>query len=229
MNLVKTNKGVSLLELMLVLAIAAVILMASMQQYANYRRAENVATLEQSVGMLLQALNKYYYLNHNCLNPTVLSQVTTKDLVDAGLLYGQVNNPWGSLSVAIRSANTQTGATTPPYYLQVSAVINDANDPKQTPAILQYVQRALNADPGVAQNNTITWTRLPSYSLNDLSSHQWVIQKNLATFLLPGRGLTSINEGTDSGLWIAQGGLRTFDAYENQQPAVNGAQQSCPD
>lgn len=223
----QTNKGVSLLELMLVLAIAAIIITLSLQQLHNYRRARDIATLEQSVAMLMQGLNTFYYDNHNCLNSNSLNNVTVEQLNNAGFLYGKIENPWGTLSVAIKSTN-DSAAAEPPYYLQVSATIVGSS-PTISESLLGQIQNETFADPGETKNNTITWTSLPSYSRNAMSSHQWVIQKGLATFVVAGRGMTSINEGMDSRLWIANGGLHTFNAYEAQQGVAPGQQQACPD
>lgn len=57
------EKGVTLIEVILVLAIAMVILILSIQQYVIYKRDADVATVRYNVDLLFEALANYFRAN----------------------------------------------------------------------------------------------------------------------------------------------------------------------
>jgi prepilin-type N-terminal cleavage/methylation domain-containing protein len=57
------QKGFTILEVMLVLVIAATIVYMSISQYQNYRRDADVIQLEANVNTIFQAMGQYYKVN----------------------------------------------------------------------------------------------------------------------------------------------------------------------
>lgn len=176
----KYQRGGSLLELLLVLAIACIILVMSYRYFENYKRSENVARLQSSVAQLMDALNNYYFIH--CQQGDI-QDVTIKKLQDAALLPNDLVNPWGSFTVAIENHN-----------LIVGAVFTRQQE------LIPFVSGAMNGTLGdeVKTLNAITWTRLPSYSTGDLfmypgrqvtimnkglSSKLWVLKSELKIFV----------------------------------------------
>ncbi|HEV2613700.1 MAG TPA: prepilin-type N-terminal cleavage/methylation domain-containing protein [Gammaproteobacteria bacterium] len=175
----KNQKGASLLEVLLVLAIACIILVMSYRYYENYKIAGEVGRLQSSVAQLMDALNEYYFIH--CQQGDD-KDVTIQKLKDAGLLNNYIVNPWGSFSVAIKDNN-----------LTVTAIFSREQE------LVPFINGALNGTLGtdVKILNAVTWTRLPTYSTGDLfmypgrqvtvmnkglSSKLWVLNSELEIF-----------------------------------------------
>ena len=69
--MLKKLKGITLLETMLVLAIATSIALLMIQNYVRYKRDRDAFALKYNVDMLFQAMRNYYYAN--CRNTTTLA------------------------------------------------------------------------------------------------------------------------------------------------------------
>src|SRR5688572_14114133 len=82
------NKGFTLLETLLVTAIAAALIFVGLLRYAEYKRQQQIDTLQQHVDLLFRALARYYQAN--CLDgakfPTqgrTVQPIPIKDLLFA--------------------------------------------------------------------------------------------------------------------------------------------------
>jgi prepilin-type N-terminal cleavage/methylation domain-containing protein len=176
----KYEQGFSLLETLLVLAIACIVLVMSYRYYENYKIQGNVARMQSSVAQLMDALNDYYFIN--CQHGDT-KDITIQKLEDAGLLSNNIVNPWGGFTVAIADNN-----------LVVSAVFS------RDQQLVPFVSAAMNGTLGndIKTINAITWTRLPTYSTGDLfmypgrqvtimnkglSSKLWVLNSELKIFV----------------------------------------------
>jgi Tfp pilus assembly protein PilE len=72
MNRMQQSKGVSLLEVMLVFAVATMLLLFSIKQYQNFETEANARQIQYNVDMIFQAMALYY--KANCNHP-VFSQL----------------------------------------------------------------------------------------------------------------------------------------------------------
>jgi len=134
------QQGISLLELMLVLCIAAVILVMGMRFYLDYEKSRNITLFENSIAQLAQALNNYYYGNCNNNN---INNISVGLLEQQGLISSKLYNPWGSFFVKIINTNNNTA---PFYVLQVGAEINAGGSSAYNFALANFIRGALNAD-----------------------------------------------------------------------------------
>ena len=127
------QKGITLLEMMLVFAIISVVFITSMRLYSEYSLQMYQRNLMGNVDQLFQAMEKYYQVNCRqrldingnpvsagtldpavtAANPVVLSVVT--DLVDSGLLTN-----WHPNNVLVDNTPTESG-----YYVQFNRVVPD--------------------------------------------------------------------------------------------------------
>lgn len=201
----KKQSGISLLELMLALVIIGIIITGSARYYFIYKRTAAIGMLESGVSQIMDGLNNYYYIN--CKNNSGdFPNVTLDKLITARLVPNNINdfNQYGSYEVKINQ-NTNTE-------LQVIATVNDTY-------LANLIRSALNADPAEAGSLTVTWTRLPNHTTDDLNSHQWVMNEGPVQLYVPGRTLTSVNEGNRSKFWLLDSDRRAFSVMMGRSDA----------
>ena len=106
MNVFKSkNAGFSLIEIMLVLAIAAALIVLSMRQYQTYKLDADLQEVKYNVDMLAQAASRFYYMNCG-------SQTTTTGNIPGKLHPDSVPaNPFG---LDISTDLQKTGILTAP-------------------------------------------------------------------------------------------------------------------
>ncbi len=61
--MIKNSYGITLLEVMLVLAIASTIVLSGIRQYTFYQRDRNAFVLKYNIDILFQGMRNYYYAN----------------------------------------------------------------------------------------------------------------------------------------------------------------------
>lgn len=213
--------GAGLLEMLLVLVIVAIMLVMSVRYYLNYKRAANIGNVQSTVGQLMNALNSYYYMH--CWKMVDGKQVVDVTQVDiptlqkAGLLDPNFYNPpsWAIFTAKIED-NKVTGSGIF-YVLKVIAVINI--DVKQNDVLAGDIRSALNGDSTLG--NAVIWTRLPSRSMDDISSRQWIMNQGPGQQLMSGRLITAVNAGTGSKFWILNSNLQSFTKTSTGEPPTD--------
>ena len=171
------NKAFTILEIMLVICLAAAIAIMAARQYAKYTQQKNIAILNNSVQVLLSSLQTYYngqcdililqpYQNNNQMQTSPISvsmtQLTTVQANQAASALSSneasiIQNPFnptsgtngqGSFSMLIN-------ATQFPFFLQVSATFPSTMSSQQLQAITSLV------NPGSISGQTMQWTYVP--------------------------------------------------------------------
>lgn len=216
--------GAGLLEMLLVLVIVAIMLVISVRYYLNYKRTENIGNLQSTVGQLMNALNSYYFMHcWKMIDGKPVVDVTLVDipkLQKAGLLDPNFYNPpsWALFSAKIENKATGGGLF---YVLKVMVVINI--DDKQNKILAGDIRSALNADmdPDSSLGNIVTWTRVPSHSMDDLNSRQWIMNQGPGQQLMSGRLITAVNAGTGSKFWILNSNLQSFTKTSTGEPPLD--------
>lgn len=217
----KKQQGISLLEILLLVALVAVLLLAAAQRLviwnSTYKQTKNLAQVREFVAEMMQGAKAYYFANCHASNWTPPSNLKCSDLISAGGVTPQqcdaMDNakPWGASFVV----NILEPVNAPPFFqLQVQGTFNSY------PYDITKLVSVLSADAYVG-NNQLTWTRLPSNS--NVNQGVW--------YRVPGNvvAATNANEigGThfDSGLWMMNAGLAQFSAVQGK--AANNF--ACPD
>jgi prepilin-type N-terminal cleavage/methylation domain-containing protein len=213
------QQGNSLLELILAVAIAAVLLTMALRLAiwnSVYKQEKNLAQVQEYVAELLAGLNAYYYATcQTSPEPEILS--CNRLVVAGGITQKQCdainnNRPWG----VSFTMNILEPVTNPPFFqLQVQGTFgNYSGDMNKLAALL-------NADAYVGDQQ-LTWTRLPNNSITNQGI--W--------YRTPGNYMAATNVGEiggnhfASGMWIMKAGLAQF---AKSQPVQQTANAPCAD
>ncbi len=194
------SKGISLLELLLVLGIMAVLLVAAFSRYQRYQYEVKNNEVNKSVTLLQQALTEYFFQYCHVNEPSQPSRDVNqaiprdfnnvKELLDAVGWSNRplvINNPWGGdFTVAIKQDDPlaqKTGIAA--YRLQVSTPMDIADESVET------YKRALNAsgcldkggqmDPS-CKDKIFVWFKLPWYTTTGTESDLWIMKGSLMAF-----------------------------------------------
>lgn len=172
MSATNRHNGFSLLELMLVLVLIAVILIVGIGRYQLYRREKDIAALQQNIDMLFLALNTDYRINCRASSTYKPNISNLKfNFIDTRLAPSIAN-----YAVNASQIGTTTASNKPIYQLSVSVTL-----PPNTPIdTMSFYQQKLNAT--TFSGTTLTWTRLPSYSIPGVSGGLWISTSGLRTF-----------------------------------------------
>ena len=190
MNILKRPTGFNLLELLLVLAVVAAILLAGFKRYQVYQQQRDLAAVSYNVQTLFQALDQYYQANckndlpypYFKVNLDKLTNVTNK------LLRANIVANFTDYQVAANYLNKKTiRGNRDIYQLQVQVTLNV---PINT---IGWYQQRLQAT--TVSGKTLTWVRMPGYSLETTDSHLWIMNAGLREFKE-----NSLVNGKDSGL-----------------------------
>lgn len=177
--------GATLLELLLVLSVAAMIILGSLQLMRSHMHELSTQTLKESLNTTLLLMNAYYratdpdssppqaYCFSSTLDATALADLKAWATASASFTSDQLNlikNPLGTpLTIAFVGTKINSGGSASEQYtvykFQISAAFPNLNAEQ-----IKLIQGKLNAD-GSAMNNTLTWTRMPGQGLgNEISS-----------------------------------------------------------
>jgi hypothetical protein len=184
----RKQKGLGLLELMLVIVIAVAIIIAGIRFYQTYRRQEQFLSLKDNVKVLLHGVSAYYRAhcitnltgytynkNHGEFPPeTAVQPLTSIDLNMNEVMpyFGNESsftiNPFGphanstfKLSLYAAKETTKFGATIL-WQSQVKACITTFGTNEQTVKGMFDADEASSCSGGVK----LTWRTLPSYAMN---------------------------------------------------------------
>lgn len=181
-KLTKQHSGFTLLELLLVLAVVAVVLFLGIGRYQQHKKMADIAVVEQNVNILFDALNTYYY--QYCRQDRDFSSMTNmQQLQQANLLPYLVKTNLvvpGSDGYDYQVQATLIGKTMtsgkPIYQLSITAQLNIPNDVQ---TVTTY-QQLLNAKS--VAGTRLTWVRLPTYTISSVASNLWIMNNSLHFF-----------------------------------------------
>jgi prepilin-type N-terminal cleavage/methylation domain-containing protein len=187
----KQQVGFSLLELLLVLAIIAIIILSGLQRYKQYTLDKDLASIRQNEALLMNALNTYY----------------------AKLASDPKTNPATHANTSINNNDLQQDNLWPKNLLSSNLVQNDytvsvsepisilppLNLPSKTPYYTYNLQITVTFNPNAISEQNLTWfAKMLGASIIDDNKLQWQQMPSFTT------------KGIDNQLWIMNGGLATF-------------------
>lgn len=192
----RNAKGATLIEVILVLAIASFILLLSFNQYLSYRRNADVMQLQTNVDMLFGALESYFHAN--CSNPdsplsakseSVSYAVPIEKLMSEGYLVLSNNKMQGNPLV---NADSQGQG----YILQFNQTQVSGELPTRT-------QEMTNA-PSVSIGSVVLWQAQVAVNLSNPNTTQQYLNILNANCLsnLSGDIVTACNQGPSGGDYV---------------------------
>ena len=170
----KKSRGMSLLELLLVLTGVAMIMVMSIQRYHRYHQQITTAAIMQDIATLHDALNNYFYeIGCDAKGIFPLNQ-RTPSMHDLGLNESFTAHPplIEKYTVTIVSSGKETKNKKPLYLLQINAIFNAATIPPQQ---LQWYQKILNAADVNVSFYGLTWKTLPENNVPQTHSSLWIL------------------------------------------------------
>lgn len=185
--------GISLLEVLLVVALAALLIMIGLRFYVQFRFQQQIAVVNQSIVILSRAMSDYYYLN--CSAGELPLHLNITDLTAAGVLdtsmASLVNNPFGQgfqLVFNLQAAAPQSQQQR--YTIVITAVFDKVGNQSIT-----GLAQLLAADP-IVSGDMLTWTSRPGARQPDTDNSFWILHSYLQYFgnnptsaTVPGQGI----------------------------------------
>lgn len=165
--------AISIFELLLVLAIVAVIIFIGFYRYQTQQRLNELAEIQQNIHYIFHAMNQYYRINCTT-QPTHDFTISMQDLAADNLLPQLAKTnlllPWSD-GYAYRLSTTYIGQTKDSkqdiYQLNIQAQLNAPLD------TMEWYRNKLDAFS--YQNNTLTWVSLPSYVQPTINTSLWIM------------------------------------------------------
>lgn len=157
-------KGVTLLEVMLVLAIAAAIILMSLQQYTLYRRDADIGQVQYNVNLLFQSMAKYF--RAHCKDPpfNAYSPIQSQGVPVSTLRQDQFLTDLLPLSPIVAGDSPDEG-----YVTQ----FNQVQFANQTPALPQrMIELSSPAGKQTSMGNIVIWRAQVSVALRDQETAQ---------------------------------------------------------
>ena len=174
----KQLQGVSLLELLFVLAIAAALIMAGIGRYQQQQRGTELSGIENNVQVIFAAFASNYrqycveksppessYTTADYLNPTDTQKNVIEETKNKLLRTPLVTD----YTVFAKLVGLQKDTDKPIFNLQVTVTLDPE---KVTQADMEWYQSRLGAEWTRGTNN-LTWTHMPNYDLVTLKSGAW--------------------------------------------------------
>lgn len=178
----KLQRGVTLLELLFVLALTAVIIIAGLNQYQNMREDAKYDQVKSHVDLLLQAINAHYYIT--CVNVPegippeidwISSPYNALNTGDVPLVpnANAIYNPFGS------NYRVKYGPISGELNKPVRIVLTlEADFSQLTPT--QLLEAKTRWQASTISGSSLTWVRLPSQVKN--AAGLWVLGSDLSRF-----------------------------------------------
>ena len=192
-NSQKQQRGVSLIELLLVLVIIAAIVVAGLYRYKQYALDKDLAIVRENVASLFNNLDIYYA--QLAANPDTYHKPICNRDIDVSKRALQANNLWPDfidVTSLVRNKNddyevesTSITIDSPPPNMPESCVYNHKLlvmvKMHVEPKILNWYAQMLGASVE-GGNDVLTWEKMPSFSVQGTSSHLWILGSGLAVF-----------------------------------------------
>lgn len=181
----KQSTGFSLLELLLVFAIAAALVFAGIAQYKRLSRQKNIEAVKYNVALVRNASIAYYrkYLNDKT-DPFKPEDFTVQKLCDKDMWPKLLNTKLiadnsctedrTSYAVAAEKIATPVEGADPTYKFTVAITLTES-------ANLDWLKNILNATSSTAPA-TLVWLYLPTYSTPTMDTGLWLLNTDLQQF-----------------------------------------------
>lgn len=180
----KQSTGFSLLELLLVFAIAAALIFAGIGQYKRLSRQKDIEAVKYNVALVRNASIDYYRKHLNNKTAPFLEGDFTKKLCDDGLWpkllatklitdNSCVKNKTSYAVTAEKIATPVEGADVT-YKFTVAITLTES-------ANLEWLKNTLNATSSTAPA-TLIWLYLPTYSTPTMDTGLWLLNTDLQQF-----------------------------------------------
>lgn len=178
------QRGIGLLELLLVLVIVAVLVILAAKRYKTYQQDSNIAIMRETVTTLVNGFNQYYFAHCNLQDwpqPITLAALNLPQTT-------QVPNPFGPTDYVfgIRDSNMPNKGNSTYYLRQLYIQIPlDRRYSSET----TYFQNALRATSvlGKGSSRSLEWA-FPPVNPNQLSQDptdpNWLTQISSREYLL---------------------------------------------
>lgn len=177
--------GFSLLELLLVFAIAAALVFVGINQYKRLSREKDIEAVKYNVDLVKHASITYYrkHLADNTFDPD-----STKFNTQA--LCNLQDYLWPKLlKTKLITNNTCTDASS--YAIRASLIVDPGSGQDKTyqftvditlteSANIDWLKNLLNASD--ASGSTLTWKYLPTYSIPTMDTGLWILNTDLQQF-----------------------------------------------
>lgn len=108
----KKYEGFTLIELMIVVAIIAILVAIAYPSYTQYRIRGNRADIQSEMMQTAQRLQRYYVINHNYTSATLDNGLTSKDYPSSNAVYRialNVNDQTWTLTATPKTTTIQSG------------------------------------------------------------------------------------------------------------------------
>lgn len=208
-NIRSKQRGLNLIEMMLVLAVMVMIVIGGLRQYQSYRVQNNISIIASDVDILLRSLQQYWFAT--CANNNTITSTTSFATNTAGFYYYQsasdtaflddllaagsipkgaydrikkLGNPYGSTLFNGRYGN-QAGITyispnPTSSTLSVPFILLYATFENATPAILQQIVNQTGGELLTSPPKSIYWVRI--IQQNPDSKELWLLRSDLERF-----------------------------------------------
>lgn len=190
------QRGAGILEVLLMLGIAAVIVVFAMQQYGYRKATRDIAVIKNSVAYLMQATNQYIAVEY--IEPNKITDIP----LDTDLFNSiKLLLPVKLLNVVVNPLNNSLSQ---PYQIYVTKIESKDKNNKVI-EVYQYTIRSEFTSSDVAtfvaamtngsgvQGNSVTWSWLPAMQAKNMDSNFWVMNPQL-------QALKNVINGTNNNL-----------------------------
>jgi len=173
------QQGVSLLELLLVLAVIAAITFLGINRYQTHKRQTELAQVQQNIQYIFQAASVYYRLECKTGKTFQISMALLEnDKLLPPLAKTKLVKQWPNSSYYYSVSATKIGETEETeqdiYRLAVQADLN------VQPNTIGWYKTRLRAYS--ASVTTLSWRSMPSYQQPTMDSNLWVMNPGLGYF-----------------------------------------------
>ena len=180
---VKQALGYSLVEMLLVIAIAAVLITLGIRHYRFYQQQRQLATLDSKIHTLQWALNRYFH-QQGCFRGGVFrgnyQPTISKDLlydINPDIKKSFMPDNWvQAYAVSIVDTLATTGLKQPLYKLQLTITLSPGVDAKQA----QWLYQRLQANK--MQGQELIWSMLPGNTISEPGNGLWILSASREQF-----------------------------------------------
>lgn len=166
--------GFTLLETLMVLAIASIVILFGINHYRQYQQKQQLIAISHNIHSLQQAFNAYYQ-KHCETNELKNFNPTLNDVMNEEKVTLAKTPLVGQYQIKAHYLGSTKKSQKDIYQLIVKATINVPFN------ALSWYRQKLNAT-SITLPNTLQWVTLPSYPTTATDSGLWVLDAGLRDF-----------------------------------------------